>query len=209
MENNYIIPNIGSSGKFKFLAPFDNETYENQELTVTSIRSIKELKDNGMDVFKLIYQVVGLTENDFIQDFTNTVPIIFLTASTGNYIHIPANRITSLPDTSGIKYQERVLAINLGLLPLNYNLELTADVIKDSVYDTLGVESTVQEIKTSGVVLIDDDKNKEYLKLLANKKTVNLSYRTQYEKLSIQYKKLRELYDNLEKYVLALKGGTV
>lgn len=207
MAETYIIPIVGSKGKYTFKEPFNQEDYENQELTVSAIRTFKELQDSNIDVFKTIYNLVGLTETDLLSDITNSVPIVVFTSISGNYLYVPANRVVGLPDTSGVKYQEVVLAINLGLMPLNFNLETVKQTVVDSVHDTLGVRSTVQEVKSSGILLIDSIKDLEFRRLLENRKTQDTSFRTKYYRVKDQFERLQELYKKLENYVLELKGG--
>lgn len=207
MADNYIIPNIGTKGQFKFKEPFNDEKYENQELTITAVRSIKELRDSGIDVLTLVYLPVNLKESDFINDSSNSVPIVTLQATNGKYLNVPANRINGMPDTSGVKYQNMMLAINLGLLPLDLSLDTVKEVIKDSVYDSLGVTSDVAEVRSSGIMLVAKLKDVEFRKLLEGKKKVSVSYRTRYYQLKEQYDKLDKLYKDLEKYVLDQKGA--
>lgn len=207
MAETYIIPIVGSKGKYTFKEPFNQEDYENQELTVSAVRTFKELQDGNIDVFKTIYNLVGLTETDLLSDMTNSVPIVVFTSTSGNYLYVPANRVVGLPDTSGVKYQEVVLAINLGLMPLNFNLETVKQTVIDSVHDTLGVRSTVQEVKSSGILLIDSVKDHEFRRLLANRKTQDMSFRTKYYRLKDQFERLQALHNKLENYVLELKGG--
>ena len=201
MANNFIVPPLGAKGRFKFVEPFNKEQYQNEELRVSAIRTFKELKDSSIDVYELIYQPVGLTENDLLKDIENNIPIVVLESQAGKYLNIPANKIQSLPDISGIKYQQRMLVANLGLLPLDFNIDTLYNVIKDDVYDVTGIQTEVQEIKSSGIVIIDEIKDKEYMKLLDNKRTVNLSYRTRYYKLKDAYDKLLEQQSKLEDYI--------
>ena len=201
MANNFIVPPLGAKGRFKFVEPFNKEQYQNEELRVSAIRTFKELKDSSIDVYELIYQPVGLTENDVLKDIENNIPIVVLESQAGKYLNIPANKIQSLPDISGIKYQQRMLVANLGLLPLDFNIDTLYNVIKDDVYDVTGIQTEVQDIKSSGIVIIDEIKDKEYMKLLDNKRTVNLSYRTRYYKLKDAYDKLLEQQSKLEDYI--------
>lgn len=201
MTNNFIVPPLGAKGRFKFVEPFNKEQYQNEELRVSAIRTFKELKDSSIDVYELIYQPVGLTENNLLKDMENNIPIVVLESQAGKYLNIPANKIKSLPDISGIKYQQRMLVANLGLLPLDFNIDTLYKIIKDDVYDVTGIQTEVKDIKSSGIVIIDEIKDKEYMKLLDNKRTVNLSYRTRYYKLKDAYDKLLEQQSKLEDYI--------
>ena len=196
---DYIIPPIGSKGKFSFKSPFDKEAKKDTEYIVYSIRSIKELIDSGEDPLKYIYKAVGLTETEMNQDLEDNIPIVILSGGTNSYLYVPANRITSLPDISGVKYQQKMLAINIGYLPLDYNLDVVKETIKEAVLEMTGIESTVEAISTSAVKYITQDKHTAYLKLIDGRKKSNASYRTRYKILETTYNKLKTKLDELEK----------
>lgn len=202
---NYIIPPIGSKGQYIFLEPFNTSLYQEQELEVVSVGYIKELEDKKIDVLKVIYNIIGLTNEDYLDDINNNIPIVTFMSSNGSYLYVPADRIQGMPDSSGVKYQERIIAINLGLIPLETDLDSLKENIKDLVYDNFGVTSSIKEVHSSSVVLIDKVKDTAFRKLLENKRTNNLSYRTRYNQLKKQYDDLNNLYTRLEEYAISLK----
>lgn len=199
---DYIIPPLGAKGKFKIKAPFDTSAKEDVEYVVYAIRSIKELVDDGKDPLKYIYQQVGLTETDMNKDLTENVPIIVLSGGTNNYVYVPANRITSLPDLTGVKYQQQMLAINIGHLPIDYSLEVVKETIKEAVLEMTGIESTVEAIPTSVIKYITDNEHSTYMKLLDGRKTSNMSYRTKHKILLTNYNKLKAKLDDIESKLL-------
>ena len=199
---DYIIPPIGTKGKFAFKAPFDKNTKADTEYTVYSIRSIKELIDSGEDPAKYVYESVGLNSTDMANDQADNVPIVILSSGTNNYIYVPANNITSLPDITGVKYQQKMLAINIGHLPLDYSLDVVKDTIKEAVLEMTGIESTVEAISTSAIKFITDDEHSKYMKLIDGRKTSNMSYRTRYKILKVTYDKLKKQLDQLEKCII-------
>ena len=169
------------------------KNYKSNEVLTTAISTPNDiLKQNDIKKITNSYYNKG-------QIIRN--PIVVLESQAGKYLNIPANKIQSLPDISGIKYQQRMLVANLGLLPLDFNIDTLYNVIKDDVYDVTGIQTEVQDIKSSGIVIIDEIKDKEYMKLLDNKRTVNLSYRTRYYKLKDAYDKLLEQQSKLEDYI--------
>lgn len=201
---DYIIPPIGSKGKFEFKAPFNQNTKSDIEYAVYAIRSIKELIDEGRDPLKYIYNQVGLSETDMNKDLTDNVPIIVLSAGTNNYVYVPANKISSLPDITGVKYQQKMLAINIGHLPLDYSLDVVKETIKEAVLEMTGIDSTVEAISTSAVTFLSDDQHTTYMKLIDGKKTSNMSYRTKYKVLLTTYNKLKAKMESVEQQLLAV-----
>lgn len=199
---NYVIPPIGSKGKFSFQSPFDTGTKKDTEYTVYSIRSIRELIDSGEDPLKYIYKNVGLSETEMNQDLEDNIPIVVLSSGTNSYVYVPANRISALPDVSGVKYQQKMLAINIGHLPLDYSLDIVKETVKEAVLEMTGIESTVQAIDTSAIKYITADEHTTYMKLIEGRKKSNMSYRTRYKILNNQYETLKKKLEELEKCIV-------
>lgn len=202
MSDQIIIPKIGSKGAFRFKDPFKSKLVEIQEYTVRGIRSLKEILDSEENPFEHIYKAYGLTETDMNEDMEKEIPIIVLTNAAGQYFYVPADRIDTQPITTGYKYQEQMLAINLGYLPVGFNLELAKNTIKEDILNVLGITSTVEALYTSGIVFVTDEKHKNYKKLLDSKKKVNSSYRIRYQELDTKYKALQKQYEELEAYII-------
>lgn len=188
----YIVPPIGTKGIFTFESPFDDKMYNNAEYEVKAIRSLSEMHDSEEKPYENIYQPVNLTEKDFKTDMDHNVPIIVLASSGGSYYYVPASKLKSMPKITGIKYQQVMLAINLGYLPISFNLDVAKDTIVNDIKSTLGITSTVEAIKTSAVQLVNEDDHTTFQKLLDTNKKIRNSYRVRYELLSKKYEELRK-----------------
>lgn len=199
---NYIIPPIGTKGKFEFKEPFNTGIKANQELMVYAIRTIQELVDSGENPYEFIYKNVGLSEDDMNKDLDDSIPIIVLASGSNEYYYVPANRLSSLPNISGVKYQQKMLAINVGPLPIDYNLDLAKDTIRDAVLESMGINSTVEVIAASAISYKTDNEHIKYMKLINGKKTINTSYKTRYKQLLETYNKLLVKVEYLEKCAL-------
>lgn len=182
----YYTPAVGTKGSFSFQSPFDSILFSNQEYEVKSIRSLKELYDSEEDPYTNIYAANNLTEQDFETDLNNDIPIIVLANDANQYYYVPATKLSSLPKLTGVKYQEVMLAINLGYLPVDTDITSTKMDIESVVSEKIGVKSNMEIIKTSAVQLVDEAKDVEYTKLREanmNKDT----WRTKYKKLESKY----------------------
>jgi len=193
-----LIPPINTKGNFSFKEPFDTLLKEDLEYTVTSVRSLSDLVNSEEDPLAGIYVASGLTEEDYKYDVDNNIPIVVLLSEAGNYYYVPANRITSIPKVEGVRYQDKILAIHLGSLPVIKNLDTLKEVIKQDVYDILGVESQIEVVLASAVKLVSKEDDKLYTNLLENRATVNKSYRT-------LYKETKELLDDREIVITKLE----
>ena len=147
MADQIIIPKIGSKGAFQFKEPFKNKLVEVQEYTVRGIRSLKEIIDSEENPLENIYRAYGLEETDMNEDLEKEIPIIVLTNSAGQYFYVPADRINTQPLTIGNKYQEQMLAINLGYLPIGFNMDLAKNTIKEDILNVLGITSSSYRIR--------------------------------------------------------------
>jgi len=193
-----LIPPINTKGVFKFIPPFDSIISEGLELRVTSIRSLNDMEASGEDPLNTVYLTSNMTEEDFKSDAGTNVPIVVLVNAGGGYYYIPANRILTVPDVSGVRYQEKILAINLGAVPVIKNLDLAMDIVKQDIYDVLGIESDVKEVLSSAVKLITPVEHESYTRLLDNRSSVDKSYRT-------KYLETKELLDDREIIITKLE----
>jgi len=201
MQELILTPPINSTGSFTFSAPFDAIIPNDQELTVTSVRSIPELEQSSVDILNTIYIPNNMTEDVYKQDVIKNVPIVFLVNEGGVIYTVPANKINTIPDITGVKYQERILAVNLGPIPVITNLDQAKEILKQDVYDTLGIDTEVQVVNSSAVVLMTKEEDAIYTQLKNNRASINKSYRTRY----LETKELLEKRDakiaSLEQYI--------
>lgn len=176
----YVIPPINTEGTFIFAAPYDTILKSNIKYKVASIRELVELQNSEEKPLETIYIPVGLTEADFNDDLNTHVPIVVLVTVGGEYTYVPADRIKSMPDITGIKYQDKILAIALGSLPMDMNLDLISTTIIDDIYDILGIASTIKVVPASAEILKTTTDDAQFKALLAGRSKVNKSYRTRY-----------------------------
>lgn len=188
----FIVPPVGTRGTFKFKKPFNNKMYDGLEYEVRAIRSLVEMKDSDEKPYENIYVPVELTEKDFKQDVDHGVPIIVFINTAGNYYYVPASYLLSMPKTSGVKYQQVMMAVNLGYLPIDYDPSLIKSTLVDDVKAILGITSTVETIKTSAVYLISEEEHQSFQKLLNGNKSITHSYRVRYAKVLEENNKYRE-----------------
>ena len=196
-----LVPPINARGVFKLAPPFDIIIKEEQEFTVHAIRNLVELDASEENPFDTIYKPVGLTEVEYQNDLDADIPIVVFVTDGKEYIYIPANRIISIPKINGVKYQEKVLAISLGNIPVDLNLDAVKEVIANDVEGMLGIKSNVKVVNASAVSVIDINKHNEFKALRENTASVFKSYRTRLIELQELYNKRVIIINELEKYI--------
>lgn len=175
---SFLIPPVNLKGSFKFAPPYDTLLKEDQVYEVVSVRNIKELYDSGEEPFSTIYVPVGLTIDDFNNDANLKIPIAVFTTTGEDYFYVPVTKILSMPKIIGVKYQELILAVSLGTVPVDLNLNLVKDIIRDTVRDVIGIITDTKTVKASAVILKTYTEDDIYSAQLASRITVNKSYKT-------------------------------
>lgn len=203
-----LIPPINSKGIFKFQPPFDKAVKEGIELTTTAVRSLQELIISNLDPYDTIYRLNELSEEDYKDDLQNNVPIVVFTTESDDYLYIPGDMILSIPQVAGVKYITKVIGVNIGAVPVDIDLELAIESIKELVYDTLGIQPQIEVLNASAVTLVDQVKSDEYMKLIKNRKTIDKSYKTMYTELRRIYDSQLSVIRRLEEKAIQLGIGT-
>ena len=199
-------PKIGSSGVFKLAAVYSNLIAENQILTVSAVRTIMDITNEGIDVFANIYAPVGLTQNDYTSDLKAGVAIVVFTTGDSNTVYIPANRVLSDTITTGHTYSSTGIMLKLPHLPEDLDISDLITDLKEVVVNRLGVDSEAITTKISASVTVSDTDHSlaELVRenLITNN-TTNQNKVLELEQIIIQQ---QEIINNAN--TLSLVGGT-
>lgn len=193
----YPLLSIGQKGAFTFASPYNKDEYKNVELEVVGVRTLTDLVSSNLRPFESIYEPMGLTQEDFVEDLNQKVPIVTFKSTNNSLLYVPCDRVLSYPDITGVKYQENILAISLGAIPVATDLEKVKEAVIETIYSLTGIKSTIEVVKGSSTVLVSKDEDAKFKKLLASRKTEDKSYRIKYEELLETYKKQKKEYDAL------------
>lgn len=140
-QKRTLTPPPRCSGIFSLIPPFEPPT--SVVFTVDAIESFRELKADGIDVYKRYYQKHGLAQTDYTEDDKLGACIITLRAGDGTLIEVPDTYIASYPGDSGIDHKRMVLVCDLGLIPDYLNIDFVSADVADVVKKSTGVVSKV------------------------------------------------------------------
>lgn len=152
--NIFITPDIGSSGKYTYKAPYDTLGNNQTEFRCMSIKTLVDCISSGEDPFKKYYEPYKLTQQDYKKDLLEGASIIGLQSTVGQWLYIPNSYLLSFPDVSGVRYVTMVLAANIGAIPETMNLDILISEIEDVVMSRLGITPEVRPVITSQPALI-------------------------------------------------------
>ena len=99
-----LIPKINSNGLFRVKEPLNSIIRTDIRYNVKAIRTISEIIEDDIDVKALIYTDQSLTDENYISDLENDIPIVTLVSPSNEYFYIPANMLLSVPDVTGVLY---------------------------------------------------------------------------------------------------------
>lgn len=192
---------VGYKGGLNFLSPIERVIDVTLVFEITSITRITEVFLNGTKPFETIYTPLGLVSEIYNRDFINNVNIIGLKSMQGTDIfYIPESYISGVADSTKIDYIERLVVINLGLVPMSLSLDNLTFTLKEDVKLLTNLDVQTAIMDNSAVEKIDLIDHKIYMN-----KVNNLAARTPtYKEL---YFKLKEEYDNLWKVTNNLNGA--
>lgn len=162
---NNIIPSLRSAGKFVAEAPFNQVVDETRFYTVEAIRTIPEMQALKLDLFKLVFQPVGYSQEDYQIQLQNAIDnkaaVISLTSRGKGPVYILSTFLKSFPVIDGVVYEHVALITSLGACPpsmkekINNAIEHFNNYIKGS----FGIDNpttTIGTIPTRGYVSRED-----------------------------------------------------
>lgn len=153
-----LIPQIGATGKYQLLEPFDAQVKENAVYTCIAVRRLNDYVSIGRDPKALYYDANGLSDGIWERDSRDPdVCIVTLVSKAKQTIYVPTTYIASYPDLGGIPYTVRLLGINLGAIPDTMDLSNLITSIENLVKDTIGIESTAQTVAASETKIISQE----------------------------------------------------
>jgi len=175
-----ILPKINSRGCYKLSSPFDSVIDPNKLYTCTAIRTIQEMVYSDDHPYETIYEPNGLSESLYNQHIQDSVLIVTLSGDDGENIYVPANYIEQYPFINGVVYKSRAIVINIGSLPSNEDLTVLMSNLASEVTNTIGINTTPEEIITSSEFIVPYDKDVQLRSIRNSRIASRLSYKTKY-----------------------------
>lgn len=195
------VPALQAAGLFRLKAPFDTLLAENVQYTCEGIRTIQEINSAGANAFDVVYAPVELTRADFEKDIEESAVIVTLKAGDAQRIDVPSTYILGMPDSTGIPYLGFYLAMDLSVLPENINLEYLNERLAAVVKETIGVETTVQQIVTTNPMRLTLDRHKVIEATRALRVTETESDYSKFLRVQRENQQLRDKVKLMEQWI--------
>lgn len=154
-----VLPVVGSSGFYEFIAPFDAASINGIEYSCRAVRRISDYLANNEDVEKNVYTTNNLPASVWDEDSKNDAYIVSLQSKSGHWLYIPYRYIASYPSVNGIQYRTVMIGVSLPSIPVIQDLSAVEADVKDLVEHALGLSVVVKHVETSRIVMVPYDKH--------------------------------------------------
>lgn len=158
MSKQYYLPRVGDFGFYSFVDAF--VSFSNLKLKCLKVSKISELTKD-VNVYKEVYLANELNESIYEEHLEIDEPIALFELTDGDERYIPVSFINSLVKTSSVLYQEKMLLVNLGILPKDLNIEHLKNEISLLASNLVGKDHEISEIYDDVEELITEEKHKE------------------------------------------------
>lgn len=188
----------GYIGRINFLSPTDKLLDGDLEYEVTSRTRITEIFVNGSQPFETIYTPLSLSNEIYKRDFINNVYILGIKSTMGTDIfYVPESYIGGPLDIIGVKYVEKVLAINIGKVPVDLSLDNLFFSLKELVKEKTNLDVEVAFITNSAVEIVDETDHIIYMNKINNLAAKEPTFKELYFELKEKYDNLWKITNNL------------
>lgn len=149
-----IIPAIWAAGKFEANPPFNQIVNPDRYYTVEATRTVSEMQALKVDLFALVFQPAGVTQEDYqglvdVAKQANAV-IITLTSKDAAPVYVLSNYLKSFPLVDGVVYERVCIIADLGACPptLKDRINSAVDHFKNYIKDSIGIKDARVAIGT-------------------------------------------------------------
>jgi len=159
-----LVPQIGASGIWTLLAPFDRMLTPNTNYSCRALRTIDDLLADGIDPYGKYYNPTGtpIDRATYEADVAAGVQIVTLMSASGTPAYVPSTYIQSYPAAGGVPYAVVCMAVQIPAIPESLDLGPCKTQILSIVKDTLGMDATITEVQLTEVTLIDQATSQRY-----------------------------------------------
>ena len=188
------VPSLNLEAYFTFKEPVNtyfknkyNLNSLNKKLKVISIITMKDMIRNDLkDPYTELYTVLGIIEEvEYKKDLNDNIPIISFSfrddLGIERFLRCPLNYIESYTLISNIEYINKLIVLDLGMLPKNLDISMFYDDFKDYIETRLGINSELKEVEIGNIELISENEHEIRETIRNNTKTVYKTCYTLYE----------------------------
>lgn len=154
MSQNQILPYINSAGLWVLKVPYDTLLSKQERYTCISVTKLEKLVSMGDEPYDDYYGPKSISKDIYQNDLISQVCIITVRDESGQLYSFPSSYLVSFPSGNGVEYGILGLAVTIGPLPVDTNLTILKQKVKDLVKDTVGVDNEVVSLLLSNPEIV-------------------------------------------------------
>lgn len=201
---SYLIPIIGSAGLFNTSLPFSNALIPNVEYRCQALRTISDYVANNEDAFKLIYEPMGVSIEDFEIEARENMLIACLQSNEGHWAYIPVKYIVNMPILTGEPYRTMAIVVQLPAVHVSLDLDVLSEELRQLATSYVGADAVTRLVETSQTVLVPNDVHQFNVAERDNNRTLRMTSEARVKMLQNQVDELNNTIRSLEDYILQL-----
>lgn len=163
-----ITPPIHATGVYSLYSPFTVSL--EMIYRCHAVRSFDELVKRGINVFEEYYSPKGLTEKIYKEDAAKGASIVTLISADNEYLYVPNTYIESYPGMAGLRYERKLLMLDLGPLPANFQLNYLLADMQDLVTKAVGVTEDKAKLTFATVPMNGSVSHEDHIQLEATRR---------------------------------------
>lgn len=202
-------PSINLEARFTFKEPFNfvlknkfNVNESSIKLKVISLINMKDMIKNDLrDPFTEIYTSANIDEVEYKKDLLDNVHIVTLSfidkKDIERYFRVPINYIENISNVSDIEYMNKLILIDLNILPKDLDTSVFFNDIKDFIETRIGIFPEIKEVSIGDIKLLDSVEHETRETIRNNNITVYKTLLTRLEELSLANTELLQRLDDI------------
>ncbi|UQT02710.1 hypothetical protein YUBABA_01210 [Serratia phage vB_SmaM-Yubaba] len=156
-----LIPAVWAKGSFEAENPFSNVVDPKVFYTVEAVRTIPEMQAEKEDLYKLIFEPVGITQDQYQsyvdQAIANNAVVIVLTSRGRPDTYLLSTYLKSFPLVDGVIYERVCIISDLGACPPAFKDRINSVIAHFNEYikNAVGIQdprTVIGTIPTRGYV---------------------------------------------------------
>jgi len=199
MQITISVPSVGMTAYFTFKEPINTylkNAYNLDSLTiklrVISIISMRDMIRNDLkDPFTSLYAKAAISEVDYKIDLKDNVPIVSFSfidnSGVERFARVPLNYIASISSITSKEYINKLVLIDLNMLPMELDLTSYFDDLSDFITSRTGITPVIKEVGIGNIELVTQQEHDTRETVRGNMVTVFKTLATQLEELNIKY----------------------
>lgn len=194
-----LIPYVGMSGVWGVDPLLAHYVRSDTIYTCQAVRSLIEMIELQADPLNSIYRALNLPQSQYESDLQNSVMVVSLVDSLGNWRYVPTSLITALPNVNGVLYQSYAIELDVDPLPSHLSLDTLSEELRELASARLGVDVQVSYRANAPSTLVDEASAKA-------RETIRLTNINEDFSASVQVRILQERVRVLENLLNKMLG---